>query len=92
MEGTELVGLYVSPSVRGQGIGRSLLAHLESFAAKQGIVRLHLTSTPSALDFYLRNGWRAGDTQVVKIMGVDFEETFLSKRLSTQTRRNKLGQ
>jgi len=80
--GSELVGLYVSPGSRGKGIGRSLLAHFESFAVTQGIARLHLTSTASALDFYVRNGWHAEHTVVLNIMGVDFEETFMSKRLN----------
>ena len=89
LEGSELVGLYVSPGLRGKGIGKSLLAHLESFAVTQGIGRLHLTSTPLALDFYLRNGWHAGRTVVLNIMGVDFEETFMSKRLNQSHRGNK---
>jgi len=82
LKGDELVGLYVSPAFRGKGIGILLLAHLECFAARQGIARLHLTSTPSALSFYLRNGWHAGRTVVLSIMGVDFEETFMSKTLN----------
>src|SRR5262245_19737522 len=36
LQGTELVGLYVSPSTRGKGIGRALLVHLETFAAARG--------------------------------------------------------
>jgi GNAT superfamily N-acetyltransferase len=76
---TELVGFYVSPGARGQGIGKALLAHLEAFAASSGINALHLTATPAALDFYLQNGWRAEHAVVVSILGVDFHETFMSK-------------
>lgn len=89
LEGSELVGLYVSRTSRGQGLGKLLLAHLESVAATQGLTRLHLTSTPAALDFYLRNGWRCGKTVVLKIFGVDFEETFMSKRLTQRNRKTK---
>jgi N-acetylglutamate synthase-like GNAT family acetyltransferase len=89
LEGNELVGLYVSPASRGKGIGILLLAHLECFAATQGIARLHLTSTPSALSFYLRNGWHAGRTVVLTIMGVDFAETFMSKRLNRRNARRE---
>jgi GNAT superfamily N-acetyltransferase len=92
VQGTELVGLYVSPSSRGKGIGRLLLAHLERFAATQGIAVLHLTSTPSALDFYLQNGWRAKQTVVLSILGVDFEETVMSKPLSALTQPRHAGE
>ena len=81
LQGTELVGFYVRPGARGQGIGRALLAHLETFAAANGITALHLRSTPSALDFYSRCGWRAERAVVVSVMGVDFEDTFMTKRL-----------
>ena len=70
----------MSPASRGKGIGRSLLVHPESYAATQGITVLHLTSTPSAIAFYLRHGWRAEQTVVVSILGADFEEAFMSKR------------
>ena len=42
------------------GVGRMLLDHLESFVAKQGINRLHLTSTPLAVMFYKPHGWKRG--------------------------------
>jgi len=81
LQGTELAGLYVSPNSRSQGIGRSLLAHLERFAATQGIFVLHLTSTDSAVGFYLQNGWRAERKVILNILGVNFEETYMVKRV-----------
>jgi GNAT superfamily N-acetyltransferase len=86
--GTEVQGLYVNPRVCGQGIGRRLLSHLESLAASQGVTSLHLTSTPGAVAFYVRNGWRAGRTVVVVVLGVQFEETHMTKRLD-RGRRSK---
>src|SRR5688572_26723000 len=56
LQGSELVGFYVRPQLRGKGIGRRLLTHLETFAAAQGITALFLTSSPSAVGFYLQNG------------------------------------
>jgi GNAT superfamily N-acetyltransferase len=85
LEDTELVGLYVSPGSRGKGIGKALLEHLEGFAAMQGIAALHLTSTPAAVDFYLHNGWRAQHKVVLTILGIDFEETFMHKRLKRRS-------
>jgi GNAT superfamily N-acetyltransferase len=81
LQGTELVSFYVRPGSRGKGIGSALLSHLETFAMANGIAALHLTSTPAALDFYLRCGWRAERAVVVSVMGVDFEDTFMTKRL-----------
>jgi GNAT superfamily N-acetyltransferase len=81
LQGTELVGFYVSPHSRGKGIGRLLLTHLETFAAMQGITALHLTSTRSATRLYLRNGWHPERTVVLSILGVDFDETFMTKTL-----------
>ena len=89
LQESELVGLYVNPGSRGKGIGSLLLEHLESFAAAQGMTTLHLTSTPAALDFYLRHGWRAGKAVVLNVLGVDFEETFMSKRLNPDINRNQ---
>jgi GNAT superfamily N-acetyltransferase len=81
LRGTELVGFYVSPHARSKGIGRLLLAHLETFAAMQGITALHLTSTQAATRFYQRNGWHSERTVVLNILGVDFDETFMTKTL-----------
>ena len=81
LKGSELVGLYLSPHWRGRGIGRLLLAHLEAFAATRGITTLHLTSTPSATRFYSQSGWYSERTVVLNILGVDFEETFMTKTL-----------
>jgi len=33
------------------------------------------------LDFYLRSGWRVERAVVVSVMGVDFEDTLMTKRL-----------
>ncbi|PAW90258.1 MAG: hypothetical protein B9S33_01860 [Pedosphaera sp. Tous-C6FEB] len=83
LEGRELVGFYVSPSCRGQGIGKLLLAHLEAFATSKGIESLSLTSTHSAKDFYSRHGWNAERHVVLTILGVDFEETLMTKKLTS---------
>ena len=81
MQGDELVGLYISPSWRGCGVGRMLLDHVENFAAKQGIYRLHLTSTPSAVRFYEHHGWKRGRKVLLNILKVVFEETAMTMDL-----------
>ena len=41
-EYAELKRMYVRPAFRGRGVGKQLLAHLEAYAAKQGIRVLRL--------------------------------------------------
>jgi GNAT superfamily N-acetyltransferase len=86
LAGTELVGFYVSPSCRGQGIGKLLLAHLEAFAISRGIQTSSLTSSPSATIFYLQHAWKAKRSVVLSMLGVDFEETQMTKQLAHITR------
>ena len=77
----EVVGMYVSYSNRGRGIGGLLLGHLEHYAKKRGLKELHLTSTPSAKPFYLRRDFRDLGQVIVQVDGVDFYETKMKKSL-----------
>jgi putative acetyltransferase len=52
-------GLYVSPSVKGRGVGRDLLRTLEERARAYGLKWLRLTSSLNAVTFYERAGFRA---------------------------------
>ncbi len=58
----ELKRMYVAPEVRGQGVGRSLLARLEEEARALGLTRLVLetgTRQSAALALYTRAGFAA---------------------------------
>jgi len=81
LQGSEVVGAYVSYSKRGKGIGKKLLSYLEKYARKQQIQRLELTSTPSAVNFYKSLGYQAKRSVVLNINGVDFMETSMTKKL-----------
>lgn len=48
---------YVSPDIRFKGAGRVLLQAMERHAVQQGVTRLRLESTRTALAFYRRNGF-----------------------------------
>lgn len=82
LQGREVVGLYVSYSVRRAGIGGFLLQYVEAVALAKGIRQLHLTATPAARHFYANRGYQVIETVQVNISGVDFEETAMQKRLS----------
>ena len=50
---------YISPRVRGQGVGGKILAALEQKAAAWGLSSVHLQSTASARPFYEIHGYIA---------------------------------
>ena len=52
-------GLYVSPGVKGRGVGRELLRTLEERAREYGLKSLSLTSSLNAVPFYERAGFKA---------------------------------
>jgi N-acetylglutamate synthase-like GNAT family acetyltransferase len=58
-EAGAIQGLYVSPSVKGRGVGRELLRTLEERARAYGLKSLRLTSSLNAVAFYERAGFRA---------------------------------
>lgn len=58
--------MVVAQKFRRQGIGRKLLAAMETMACKQGLTRLQLLAdrnNDSALDFYRKVGWKS--TQLI---------------------------
>lgn len=81
LEGPKVVGLYVHPRALGQGIGRTLLKHLESCAKASGIDELYLYATPAGRPFYRKNGYSVGLQEDVLIDGVVFSETKMHKTL-----------
>jgi len=56
----EVKRMYVSPAARGQGLGRTLLARIESEAAKEGLAVMRLETgihQAEALALYLSSGY-----------------------------------
>ena len=58
-EAGAIQGLYVSPEVKGRGVGRELLCALEERARAYGLKSLRLTSSLNAVPFYERAGFEA---------------------------------
>jgi putative acetyltransferase len=53
-----VAALYVSPDCARRGIGSALLARAETSIQSSGYATARLESSPNALDFYLRRGFR----------------------------------
>ena len=55
----EIRGVWVDPDLRGEGVGRELMAKVEAEAARRGCKRAALdTYSWQAVGFYLRLGYR----------------------------------
>lgn len=57
VSGTTVSLCYLMPEVLHKGVGRSLLAQAQAYAAAVGIESLQLESTRTAEAFYIRNGF-----------------------------------
>jgi len=55
----EVDAMFVDPAQGGLGIGKRLLAALESLAREHGIARLHLSASMNAVPFYQAAGFVA---------------------------------
>jgi GNAT superfamily N-acetyltransferase len=75
--GIRLEDLYVPPTLRGQGIGKALLAHLARIAVEQGCPRFEwdvLDWNADAIAFYERAGARLlTDWTIVRLEGAPLQ-------------------
>lgn len=78
-----VVGFYTRLQNLGQGIGRLLIAHLETYATSKGIGALQLAASPEGLAFYYKNGWEKIKDFIIEYHGVGFEETLMTKKISS---------
>lgn len=57
LDGPKVRNVFVDIDMHGQGIGRLLMAHIESCARENHVTRLYLHAGPSALGFYTKLGY-----------------------------------
>lgn len=72
LQSGELGALFVLPAYMGQGIGRSMLLHLERLALEAGISDIHLDATPNAASFYRCCGYQ-GTSQAIYLSPTGLE-------------------
>ena len=74
--------LYVSPELQGQGIGRTLLEHLENMVPSALFSNIFLYSTPGAEGFYKSRGYESRGEVCFEIEGQTLPTIFMTKPLS----------
>ncbi len=77
----EILALHVQACTRKSGIGARLVKHVESYARAKGVKEISLTSVPSAVPFYLKQGYQKVRELIVYLEGVSYEESEMSKQL-----------
>lgn len=78
----EIVGFYISYSLRKKGIGKQLFNFIETLIVQKGFKEILLTATPSAVNFYKNNGFKIVKTITVTIGKINYEEYTMIKKLS----------
>ena len=70
LEGAELATFFVLPEHQGQGIGTRLLDALEQRAQAQGLTRLTVDASLTAVAFYTRMGYLRTGTERAGTAGI----------------------
>lgn len=76
-----LNNLYVDKDRLKQGIGEKLLLFIEDYAKKKGITKLHLRSTPSAIPFYKKFGYKIIKIEKTIQDNIPMVHTMMEKKL-----------
>jgi len=58
LDGDLVRAVFVSPLTHGKGVGSALMKHVEETAKKSGLKKIILRSSPYAVGFYLKLGYR----------------------------------
>jgi len=78
----EITGLYVHPSIAGNGIGSRLYERLETFAREQDVDSLGLWASLNATAFYERHGYKQVTERTLEYEGgVEVPVVGMRKRL-----------
>ncbi len=81
LEDDLIVGFYTHKDHLGKGVGTLLLRHTEQIALQNGFHEVQLSASPAAQGYYLKQGFDEVSPCVFTYHGVDFDETFMRKRL-----------
>lgn len=79
----EVMGLYLTPEVKGKGLGKRILQLMEEWSKENGIQFLELGSTLTSFLFYKSQEFiESGPKSVMKIGNVDIPYIPMTKKIS----------
>ncbi|MBS3082311.1 GNAT family N-acetyltransferase [Candidatus Pacearchaeota archaeon] len=81
LNGDKLNNLYVHKDKLKQGIGEKLLLFIEDYAKKKGVTKFHFRSTPSAVTFYKKFGYKITKVEKTIQDGIEMTHTLMEKEL-----------
>ena len=76
-----VVNFYVDYKIRGKGVGSKLFNFIEKFVKKKGIKKLILNSSPAAIQFYKKRGYKSKGKYKYHVGKALLLETLMEKRL-----------
>lgn len=81
LDKNELKRMYTHPTTQRKGVGRKILVTLEEEAKRQGNKIIILQSSPSAMGFYRRFGYKVVRSGSLRIDSALFQFIKMEKRL-----------
>jgi len=74
-------GLFIKYNLVGKGFGKKLMDFIEKYALKKGVEKAFLYSTPYAVKFYKKLGYKTVSKGIWILRGVKFPEVKMGKNL-----------
>lgn len=74
--------LYVHPAHWREGVATQLYLYAEQTLQRRGVKRFHTQASLVALPFFVRQGFRVVQHQVVEVRGVEMPNAIMEKLLS----------
>lgn len=78
---TEITAVYVHPDQAGEGVGSTILEHLEAAARERGLDEIGLLASKNAVGFYEGAGYERVETRVHETGGEALECVWMEKSL-----------
>jgi GNAT superfamily N-acetyltransferase len=91
LDGAEIKRVYVDPGVQGLGVGKALMAALESEAARRGVGEVTVESSLAADGFYAGLGYRTDERVSYRRGDAEFRCVSVSKTLGEAKRERAYG-
>ncbi|WP_257667666.1 GNAT family N-acetyltransferase [Parapedobacter tibetensis] len=79
-----IVGFYTRLECLNQGVGKSIMQHLEKFALDKGLNKIQLAASPEGLSFYYKHGWKKIKDITIEHYGVGFKEILMVKQIKKE--------